>query len=313
MDLHGIRILFIMAVQLSRIWLPRLLPRAFHLFGVLAMLCACCPYAGSSYRNPVMTRARAADRDDNLVASAAPRRKGELAQDPAESEPFAPAPSTASTASSAKPAPKRERPSRVALPKGRDIATLHPSECRRLLTRAGVRFESVPSKTAPNIAEPVQLLSPLEGVSFGPRNGNATHGMLDCRLALALLAWAPSLQSSGVVKVEHYSTYRPGAKVRATRKSSGHARAMAIDAARFHLRDGTVLDVDRDWDERERGGDPCELSRREDEKGKLLRRLVCDAVSQGLFQVVLTPHHDRTHQNHVHMELVPEVEWSYIH
>jgi len=27
---------------------------------------------------------------------------------------------------------------------------------------------------------------------------------------------------------------------------------------------------------------------------------------------VLTPHHDRAHQNHVHLELVPDVPWSYV-
>ncbi len=303
MDLHGLRFLFVMAVQLGRIWLPRFLPRSWALFGVLITLCACCPYAGSSFRNPGLRTARAAD-NENLVAAAAPNRRGEA---PSAQDPSHPSPTRAEKA-----AQKRPRPSRVALPNGRDIAALNPGECRRLLARAGVRFESVPAKTAPHIAEPVSLLAPLEGVSFGPKNGNATHGMLDCRLAVALLAWAPSLQNSGVVKVEHYSTYRPGARVRASRKSSGHARAMAIDAARFHLRDGTVLDIDSDWDERERGGDPCLMERREAEKGKLLRRLVCDAVAQGLFQVVITPHHDRAHQNHVHLELVPEVDWSYI-
>ena len=40
---------------------------------------------------------------------------------------------------------------------------------------------------------------------------------------------------------------------------------------------------------------------------------MCDAVERDLFQVVITPHHDRAHQNHVHLELVPEVDWSYVH
>jgi hypothetical protein len=55
------------------------------------------------------------------------------------------------------------------------------------------------------------------------------------------------------------------------------------------------------------------VRRSEDEKGKLLRKVVCDAVERDLFQVVITPHHDRAHQNHVHLELVPEVDWSYVH
>ncbi|MFT3928005.1 MAG: extensin family protein [Myxococcales bacterium] len=253
------------------------------MLGLLVSLCACCPYAGSRYGARSLPKARASD----VQIASSDRRDA--------------------------PSPMRVRVASTNLPSGRDIASLHPGECRRLLDRAGVRFESVPDDAAPHVAEPVYLLSPLEGVSFGPKNGASEHGMVDCRLAVALLAWAPSLQEAGVVKVEHYSTYRPGARVRASRRSSGHARALAIDAARFHMRDGTVLDVDLDWDERERGGDPCPVRRSEEEKGKLLRKIVCDAVERDLFQVVITPHHDRAHQNHVHLELVPEVDWSYVH
>ena len=43
-----------------------------------------------------------------------------------------------------------------------------------------------------------------------------------------------------------------------------------------------------------------------------LRRLVCAAVEADLFQVVLTPHYDHAHQNHVHLELVPDVDWSFV-
>jgi hypothetical protein len=39
---------------------------------------------------------------------------------------------------------------------------------------------------------------------------------------------------------------------------------------------------------------------------------VCQAVENSLFQVVLTPHHDRAHENHVHLELKPEVSWTYV-
>jgi hypothetical protein len=207
-------------------------------------------------------------------------------------------------------APKRAN--RSALPSGHEIAGLSFRECRRLLERSSVNFEAVPDDAAPHVYEPVYLLSPLSGVSFGPSNGAGEHGMVDCRLAVALLAWAPILQNAGVVRVEHFSTYRRGARVARSSRASGHARALAIDAARFHLEDGRVLDVDADWDERERGGDPCKSRRREDQAGRLLRSVVCEAVERGLFQVVITPHHDRAHQNHVHLELVPDVDWTYV-
>jgi hypothetical protein len=44
----------------------------------------------------------------------------------------------------------------------------------------------------------------------------------------------------------------------------------------------------------------------------LLRSVVCEAIDSQLFQVVLTPHHDRAHENHVHLELKPEVNWTYV-
>lgn len=205
------------------------------------------------------------------------------------------------------------RTRRPDLPSGQQIAALSTRECRRLLERSSVAFEAVPDDAAPHVYAPVYLLSSLSGVSFSAHNGLSERGMVDCRLAVALLAWAPYLQQAGVVRVEHFSTYRPGARVARSSRSSGHARALAIDAARFHLEDGRVLDIDADWDERERGGDPCKGGRREDAEGSLLRRVVCEAVQHSLFQVVLTPHHDRAHQNHVHLELVPGVDWTYVH
>lgn len=202
---------------------------------------------------------------------------------------------------------------RTTLASGRAIAELPQRECRRILRNAGVQFDTLPRDKAPQISSPLALQSPLLGVEFDPANGMAKNGVVDCRLAAALLAWAPILRDAGVERVEHYSTYRPGARVRTTGKTSGHAHALAIDAARFFLKDGRVLEVDVDWEERERGGAPCPVRRSENADGRILRQVVCRAVERGLFQVVITPHHDRDHQNHVHLELVPDVAWSYIH
>jgi hypothetical protein len=260
---------------------PRALRRlsASWLAVLTTLLCGCCATAGAQSARTVSTRERfLSDQRALANASSAPRRAN-----------------------------------RSALPSGHEIAALSFRECRRLLERSRVSFEAVPDDAAPHVYEPVYLLSPLSGVSFGPKNGASEHGMVDCRLAVALLAWAPILQNAGVVRVEHYSTYRRGARIARSSRSSGHARALAIDAARFHLEDGRVLDIDADWDERERGGDPCKSGRREDQAGRLLRGVVCEAVQRGLFQVVLTPHHDRAHQNHVHLELVPDVDWTYVH
>ena len=193
-----------------------------------------------------------------------------------------------------------------------DVADLGPAACFDALRAADIAYEHVPSDLARRVAMPVRLTRPVAGVQVVSRNGSELHQIVDCRLAVALLGWAPSLRARGVVKLEHYSTYRPGARVRRSGKPSGHARAMAVDAARFHLEDGRVLDVDEHWQEHERGGPACPRRDHESEDAQLVRGVVCDAIQGGLFQVVLTPHHDRDHKNHVHLELVPDVDWTYV-
>jgi hypothetical protein len=43
-----------------------------------------------------------------------------------------------------------------------------------------------------------------------------------------------------------------------------------------------------------------------------MRGVICAAVQRDLFQVVLTPHHDAAHANHVHLEIRPGVDWTYV-
>ena len=87
----------------------------------------------------------------------------------------------------------------------------------------------------------------------------------------------------GVARIEHYSIYRPGARVAGSGRESGHARGLAIDAARFYLQNGSVLDVLTDWEERDHGGSPCPRRPEEAWQSRLLRGIVCDAVDQQLF------------------------------
>lgn len=187
-----------------------------------------------------------------------------------------------------------------------------PARCYEALAAAGVAFEPVPGEDAVGIAVPTRLSGPLGGVEVVPSDRSLKHALLDCRLALALLAWAPTLRSAGVARIEHYSTYRPGARTRRKGRVSGHARGLAIDAARFGLEGGEVLDVRTDWEDRERGAAPCPRRPDEGRPSRLLRSVVCSAVEDALFQVVITPHHDRAHADHVHLELRPEVSWIYV-
>ncbi|HTU61724.1 MAG TPA: extensin family protein, partial [Polyangiales bacterium] len=111
----------------------------------------------------------------------------------------------------------------------------------------------------------------------------------------------------------HYSIYRSEAQVAATRKPSGHALAMAIDAGRFHMSDGRIVTVLEQWTDKTKGADPCapRLQRSADER--MMRELVCNASRDGIFQTVVTPHHNPDHHNHVHLEVSATFAPTWIH
>lgn len=189
-----------------------------------------------------------------------------------------------------------------------------PTDARRCYDRlwhGGVTFELV-YKHADDVRMPIRVTSPIGGVWVQPANGNRVNAIMDCRLAVRLLSWAPALRKMGVRTLEHYSAYRPNATISGSNRPSAHAGALALDLAKLHMDNGDVLDVLTDWEGRERGEAPCPRRRDEGWASRVLRTLVCDAIDRRLFQVVLTPHHDKAHQNHVHLELRPSDDWTFI-
>jgi hypothetical protein len=191
-----------------------------------------------------------------------------------------------------------------------DPTPLEPNEpaavgsCFERLDRAGVRYERVDAAT-PGVKLAVRLRGPVAGVTFATMDKSPVNAVLDCRLALALVDWARELRRAGVRKVDYYSMYRPGARIGGDGNVSSHAHGLAIDAARFELDSGVVLDVLSDWENRERGKAPCPLRRDEASGSRLLRGVACRAADRNLFQVILTPHYNKAHANHLHLEIKP--------
>ena len=186
------------------------------------------------------------------------------------------------------------------------------ASCHESLRRAGVRFSVIPDRDAPGVLWPIRLQGPVEGVTFVPQDQSPVYAILDCRLAATLRAWAPDLRRAGVRRVEYFSMYRPNAVIAGTDTVSGHAHGMAIDAARFVLQSGAVVDVLDDWEGKKRGQAPCPMRPDEGRPGRLLRGIACSAADRKLFQVVLTPHYNKAHDNHVHLEIKPDVSWTYV-
>jgi hypothetical protein len=170
-----------------------------------------------------------------------------------------------------------------------------PDGCLARLDQAGVAYRRV-------ALEGVETAIEVDAIG-----GVAIEGALDCRLAAAILAWAPELRARGIRELVAMSIHRPNARVAGSHHVSGHAHALALDLGAVRLDDGRTIDVLNGWVGRERGADPC-ASGLEDP----LRGAVCAAIASGHFQIVLTPHHDAAHANHVHLEVRPSVDWSYV-
>jgi len=195
-------------------------------------------------------------------------------------------------------------------------ARLSQADCEAALATRKIAFVR---ETANGVAQPVRLTGPLHGVTFHASVAKADRATTpyeigDCRLVLALDDFAAILAGHGVVEVVHYSMYRPlrGADAVATTK---HNAALAIDAAHFVKQDGTQLTVLDDFhgaiDAKTCGDgaapDPAT------EAAVELRAILCEAVAQHLFNVVLTPNYNEPHRNHFHLEVTPNVSWFLVH
>lgn len=254
---------------------------------------------------------------------------------PAAADPEAPAKAKPTRAAKAKPKPKTKRtkakPKRKRKVASRyespaDGATspayrygqLTPEACEAELVARDVPFVR---ETARGVAAPVRLTGPLHGVTYRTNLREqaraTTHWEIaDCRLVLALDDFARVLAAHDVVEVRHYSMYRPPPRSWPDDKlATRHGGAVALDAGRFVTRDGTVLDVDRDF-HGAIGAKTCgpgAAPRRPTPAALALRAILCDAVEQRLFNVVLTPNYNRPHKNHFHLEVTVGAKWFLVH
>jgi hypothetical protein len=190
--------------------------------------------------------------------------------------------------------------------------------CENELERRGIPFSRVGE--ARGVLAPVRLRGALHGVTFRtglPADKRATSPweIVDCRLALALDDFATQLEAHDITQVIHFSIYRPPIKTWPEGKlASRHPGALAIDAGTFVKRDGTKLEVERDF-HGHIGAATCNGSGPHPATAEALelRRIVCDAASAHLFNVALTPDYNWPHRNHFHLEVTAGVSWFVVH
>lgn len=124
------------------------------------------------------------------------------------------------------------------------------------------------------------VLQPLAEKNFGQSIKRIHHaGTYDCRVR----------RNNSTAKAAALGGSRGG-------RLSEHSKGQAIDLMAFELADGTMVSVKRDW--RAGGAKAAFL--------KDVARMSCNT-----FNVVLTPNHDRFHQDHLHLDIGPHTLCGY--
>ena len=221
---------------------------------------------------------------------------------------------TAAPSAPAVPAPGLMLPPDVAQSPAWKYAGLDATAC---LAELGKRSIPYAKATSTAVVAPVRLTGPIRGVTFhsqlpAAQRATSPYEIFDCRLVLALDDFAVILGKYDVQEVVHFSVYRPPIKTwPADKPGKQHTGGLAIDAGQFIRKDGTVLQVERDFHGAigaptcggTSGPSPATAD------ATALRGILCEAATAHLFNVVLTPDFNWAHRNHFHLEVTVGAKW----
>ena len=185
------------------------------------------------------------------------------------------------------------------------------------LARRGIAFVRV-TGGAPGVRAPIRLRGPLHGVTIHsslPKSEWETtpFEILDARLALALDDFCAILSNHDVVELVHFTIYRPTDPHPGDAELGGlgrHPGGLAIDVGALRKKNGANLSVATYWPSAI-GAKTCGdgAQRLPTRRGRELVSIVCEAHDARLFSAMLTPHFNRAHHDHLHLELTPNVAW----
>jgi hypothetical protein len=216
---------------------------------------------------------------------------------------------SAQTSSARRPNPFSVFPPQPEQTRAFRYSSLDGNACRAELTARKVPFSEVGKRG--RIEAPVKLDGNLRGIAFEFRgNDKSAIDVLDCRLLVALDDLAQTAAARDIVEIHYNSVYRRGW---ARGPVQGHVGGVAIDIVELVKKDGTVLNVLRDFSGNGIGSATCgpraKGPKSKSEKGAELRSLVCALDEQRVFNLLLTPHYDYRHRNHFHFEIRRNVRW----
>lgn len=180
-----------------------------------------------------------------------------------------------------------------------------PEACRADLKKLGIRFQSMPDRTAPDkngcgIPHPVLVTRGSTGIVYEPAL------LVDCSLARALPSFEHIVQQEGlkhmrskIVRIGNLGAYacRPRRNLHKSKSLSAHAFGTAFDVAAFHPQKGTPAVVARDYVEPKRTTESQAARRRFlHAVYTRLRRREAD------FTYVIGPDFNALHRDHFHLD-----------
>jgi hypothetical protein len=176
--------------------------------------------------------------------------------------------------------------------------------CPNKLVALGLTWTptSIPDRSPsghPNLTchldSPGKLTSPVRTVTYRYTSESASTPMtMACPLALALEKLSAHLASLDIVEVAHIGTFNCRL-IAGTNELSQHGLGLAIDLAAFKHRDGTVFNVERDYEM----GNSNPTGR----AAKFLYDLSRWMYTTRTFNIILTPDFNAGHRNHFHVDL----------
>ncbi len=178
-------------------------------------------------------------------------------------------------------------------------------DCLARLDELAVDYR--PAGPLTGIAEPVEVLGPLGGVTYRPL-GHARPLILDCSLVYSLAVAGRFFVDEGLPIAEFSDSY-DRRFVHGTSHWSKHAFGLALDVHRWlsAADPARALSVAGDYQTGLGRGRDC-IGHPSDAGARSLRLLWCRLVRSELFRIVLDPDFDAAHRNHFHIQAPAWVE-----